>query len=84
VRTGVHVAGIDTDKQRVLLPDDHLDYSSLVLALGGGVIGDLTGLAASLLRRGVGIVSASITANGCHRHLNTHLPQAGQRCLERL
>ncbi|HAD46800.1 MAG TPA: FAD-dependent oxidoreductase [Alcanivorax sp.] len=34
VRTGVHVAGIDTDKQRVLLPDDHLDYSSLVLALG--------------------------------------------------
>ena len=34
VRTGVHVAGIDTDKQRVLLPDDHLDYSALVLALG--------------------------------------------------
>ena len=34
VRTGVHVAGIDTGKQRVLLPDDHLDYSSLVLALG--------------------------------------------------
>ena len=34
VRTGIHVAGIDTDKQRVLLPDDHLDYSSLVLALG--------------------------------------------------
>lgn len=34
VRTGIHVAGIDTDKQRVLLPDDHLDYSALVLALG--------------------------------------------------
>lgn len=34
VRTGVHVAGIDTEKQRVLLPDDHLDYSQLVLALG--------------------------------------------------
>ncbi|MBL7251010.1 NAD(P)/FAD-dependent oxidoreductase [Alloalcanivorax sp. C16-2] len=34
VRTGVHVAGIDTGKQRVLLPDDHLDYSALVLALG--------------------------------------------------
>ena len=34
VRTGVHVAGIDTANQRVLLPDDHLDYSALVLALG--------------------------------------------------
>ncbi|ASK35751.1 FAD-dependent oxidoreductase [Alcanivorax sp. N3-2A] len=34
VRTHVHVAGIDTAKQRVLLPDDHLDYSALVLALG--------------------------------------------------
>ncbi len=28
-----------------------------------------------LLRRGIGIVSASITVNGCH----PHLPQAGQR-----
>jgi rubredoxin-NAD+ reductase len=34
VRTHVHVAGIDTEKRRVLLPDDHLDYSKLVLALG--------------------------------------------------
>ena len=34
VRTGVHVAGIDPQKKRVLLPDDHLDYSKLVLALG--------------------------------------------------
>lgn len=34
VHTDIRVAGIDTDKQRVLLPDDHLDYSSLVLALG--------------------------------------------------
>lgn len=34
VRTGVHVAGIDTENHRVLLPDDHLDYSQLVLALG--------------------------------------------------
>ena len=34
VRTGIHVAGIDTAAKRVLLPDDHLDYSKLVLALG--------------------------------------------------
>lgn len=34
VRTHVHVAGIDADGHRVLLPDDHLDYSKLVLALG--------------------------------------------------
>lgn len=34
VRAGVRVAGLDTDRQRVLLPDDHLDYSQLVLALG--------------------------------------------------
>ena len=34
VRTGIHVAGIDTDAKRVLLPDAHLDYSKLVLALG--------------------------------------------------
>lgn len=34
VRTHVNVAGIDTEKQRVLLPDDHQDYSKLVLALG--------------------------------------------------
>lgn len=34
VRTGVHVAGIDTAAKRVLLPDAHLDYSKLVLALG--------------------------------------------------
>ena len=34
VRTGVHVAGIDAANKRVLLPDDHLDYSKLVLALG--------------------------------------------------
>ncbi|MCG8393568.1 MAG: FAD-dependent oxidoreductase [Pseudomonadales bacterium] len=34
VRTHVHVAGIDADNKRVLLPDDHLDYSKLVLALG--------------------------------------------------
>ncbi|WP_133491063.1 NAD(P)/FAD-dependent oxidoreductase [Alcanivorax sp. 24] len=34
VRTHVHVAGIDVDGHRVLLPDDHLDYSKLVLALG--------------------------------------------------
>ncbi|MGB2248038.1 MAG: NAD(P)/FAD-dependent oxidoreductase [Alcanivorax sediminis] len=34
VRTGIHVAGIDTAAKRVLLPDAHLDYSKLVLALG--------------------------------------------------
>ncbi|KZX66807.1 pyridine nucleotide-disulfide oxidoreductase [Alcanivorax sp. HI0033] len=34
VRTDVHVAEIDPSGKRVLLPDDHLDYSKLVLALG--------------------------------------------------
>ncbi|HBC17262.1 MAG TPA: FAD-dependent oxidoreductase, partial [Alcanivorax sp.] len=31
VRTDVHVAEIDPSGKRVLLPDDHLDYSKLVL-----------------------------------------------------
>ncbi|MBO0766303.1 MAG: 3-dehydroquinate synthase [Hyphomicrobiaceae bacterium] len=38
-----------------------LERGGLVLALGGGVIGDLTGLAASLVRRGVRFVQVPTT-----------------------
>jgi 3-dehydroquinate synthase len=38
-----------------------LERGNLVLALGGGVIGDLTGLAASLVRRGIGHVQMPTT-----------------------
>ena len=48
------------DLTRQLL-DARIERGGLVLALGGGVIGDLTGLAASLLRRGVGIVHLPTT-----------------------
>ena len=34
------------------LADDEIDRSDLVIAFGGGVIGDLTGFAAAVLRRG--------------------------------
>ena len=38
-----------------------IERGDLVLALGGGVIGDLAGFAASILRRGVGIVQLPTT-----------------------
>ncbi|MFZ1104232.1 MAG: 3-dehydroquinate synthase, partial [Hyphomicrobiaceae bacterium] len=38
-----------------------LERGGLVVALGGGVIGDLTGLAASLVRRGVRVVQVPTT-----------------------
>jgi 3-dehydroquinate synthase len=38
-----------------------LERGDLVIALGGGVIGDLTGLAASLVRRGIGLVQMPTT-----------------------
>ncbi|MBI4398865.1 MAG: 3-dehydroquinate synthase [Candidatus Omnitrophica bacterium] len=38
-----------------------LDRSSTVLALGGGVVGDLTGFAASTFKRGVGLVHIPTT-----------------------
>jgi 3-dehydroquinate synthase len=38
-----------------------IERSDVLVALGGGVIGDLTGLAASLLRRGVGVVQCPTT-----------------------
>ncbi|MGE4373370.1 MAG: 3-dehydroquinate synthase [Xanthobacter sp.] len=38
-----------------------IERRDLVLALGGGVVGDLTGLSASLLRRGVDVVQAPTT-----------------------
>ena len=43
------------------LLEARIERGDLVLALGGGVIGDLTGLAASILRRGVGIVHLPTT-----------------------
>ena len=38
-----------------------IERGDLVLALGGGVVGDLTGFAASILRRGVGVVQLPTT-----------------------
>ncbi|MEJ1969844.1 MAG: 3-dehydroquinate synthase [Rhizomicrobium sp.] len=38
-----------------------VDRSGLVVALGGGVIGDLTGLAAGLLKRGIGFAQIPTT-----------------------
>ncbi len=38
-----------------------VERNDLVLALGGGVIGDLTGFAAAILRRGVGFVQVPTT-----------------------
>ncbi|MDP7344879.1 MAG: 3-dehydroquinate synthase family protein, partial [Alphaproteobacteria bacterium] len=40
---------------------DGVERSTVILALGGGVIGDLAGLAASLLRRGVDVIQAPTT-----------------------
>lgn len=39
----------------------NLDRSSLLVALGGGVLGDLTGLAASLYKRGIDFVQCATT-----------------------
>lgn len=43
------------------LLDADIERSDVLVALGGGVIGDLTGLAASLLRRGVGFIQCPTT-----------------------
>ena len=43
------------------LLDIQVERGDTILALGGGVIGDLTGLAASLLRRGINIIQAPTT-----------------------
>lgn len=43
------------------LLDFGLDRGDLIVALGGGVIGDLAGLAASLLKRGVNLVQVPTT-----------------------
>ncbi|GER01014.1 3-dehydroquinate synthase [Iodidimonas gelatinilytica] len=43
------------------LLDFGIERSDLVMALGGGVVGDLTGFAASVLRRGVGVVQIPTT-----------------------
>ncbi|MEE8296123.1 MAG: 3-dehydroquinate synthase [Sphingomonadales bacterium] len=43
------------------LLDFGLDRGDLIIALGGGVIGDLAGLAASLLKRGVNLVQVPTT-----------------------
>ena len=49
--------------ERVLefLAASDLDRSSCVVALGGGVVGDLAGLAASLYMRGIAVVQAPTT-----------------------
>ncbi|MDE2466200.1 MAG: 3-dehydroquinate synthase [Alphaproteobacteria bacterium] len=43
------------------LLDLELDRSSLVIALGGGVIGDLAGFAAGILKRGIAVVQVPTT-----------------------
>ncbi len=43
------------------LLDEHIERGSLLLALGGGVIGDLAGFAASILLRGIGFVQLPTT-----------------------
>jgi len=43
------------------LLDQGIERSDMVIALGGGVIGDLTGFAASILRRGVDFVQIPTT-----------------------
>jgi 3-dehydroquinate synthase len=49
--------------QRLLeaLLDQRVERGSLLLAFGGGVIGDLTGFAASILLRGIGVVQLPTT-----------------------
>ena len=43
------------------LLDERIERGSLILALGGGVIGDLAGFAASILLRGIGFVQLPTT-----------------------
>ncbi len=43
------------------LLDAEIERKDIVVALGGGVIGDLAGFAASILRRGVGVVQIPTT-----------------------
>ncbi|MCI0430579.1 MAG: 3-dehydroquinate synthase [Rhodospirillales bacterium] len=43
------------------LLDERVERGSILLALGGGVIGDLAGLAASILLRGIGFVQLPTT-----------------------
>jgi 3-dehydroquinate synthase len=52
-------AGLEALLDRLL--DAQIERSDLIVALGGGVIGDLTGLAASLLRRGVAFIQIPTT-----------------------
>ena len=52
-------AGLEDLMSRLL--DQRLDRRDIVLALGGGVIGDLTGLAAALYMRGIGFIQAPTT-----------------------
>ncbi len=43
------------------LLDGRIERSDCILALGGGVVGDLAGFAASILRRGVGVIQVPTT-----------------------
>ena len=43
------------------LADEHLERSDLVVALGGGVVGDLAGLAAALYLRGIKVIQIPTT-----------------------
>ena len=43
------------------LLDQDVERSDIIIALGGGVIGDLTGFAASVLRRGIGFIQIPTT-----------------------
>ena len=52
-------AGLEELTSRLL--DQRLDRKDVILALGGGVIGDLTGLAAALYMRGIGFIQAPTT-----------------------
>ena len=44
-----------------LLLDAEVERGDLIIALGGGVVGDLTGFVASVLRRGIGFVQIPTT-----------------------
>ncbi|MBI1181337.1 MAG: 3-dehydroquinate synthase [Alphaproteobacteria bacterium] len=69
IEAGVHVlpAGEQTKSFRHLeeligaMLDARLERRDRVIALGGGVIGDLTGFAASILRRGIGFIQVPTT-----------------------
>lgn len=69
IEAGVHVlpAGEKTksfnhlEKLLGAMLDAKLERRDRVIALGGGVIGDLTGFAASILRRGIGFIQVPTT-----------------------